>query len=61
MTMPLRRTYLALNKPTGVIVSAGDPGRRTTVYDLVSATEAGSARLFRRISSRRVTSPRSSA
>ena len=46
VTLPLRRTYIALNKPPGVIVSAGDPGGRTTVYDLVSATEAGSARLF---------------
>ena len=43
---PARHTYIALNKPPGVIVSARDPGRRTTVFDLVPAAEAGSARLF---------------
>jgi 23S rRNA pseudouridine2605 synthase len=29
------RRYYALNKPPGVIVSARDPGGRTTVFDLV--------------------------
>lgn len=46
VALPAGHTYVALNKPPGVIVSAGDPGGRTTVFDLVSATEAGSARLF---------------
>ena len=46
ITPPARHIYVALNKPKGVIVSAADPGRRTTVFDLVSSAEAGSPRLF---------------
>jgi 23S rRNA pseudouridine2605 synthase len=36
--------YLALHKPTGVIVTASDPQGRTTIYDLLS--EVGGRRLF---------------
>lgn len=32
---PRHHRYYALNKPAGVIVSARDPGGRTTVFDLV--------------------------
>ncbi len=38
-------SHLALNKPAGVIVSARDPQRRTSVFDLLGE-EAGSGRLF---------------
>ncbi len=42
---PLRlHQYLALHKPPGVLVTARDPQRRPTVFDLVG--EAGSTRLF---------------
>ncbi|MGH7862139.1 MAG: pseudouridine synthase, partial [Candidatus Dormibacteraceae bacterium] len=37
--------YLVVNKPVGVIVSAGDPGHRRTVFDLI-ADEPGAPRLF---------------
>ena len=46
VSLPQSHTYIALNKPKGVIVSAADPGRRTTVFDLVNSAEAGSPRLF---------------
>ena len=42
---PLRlHHYLALHKPTGVLVTARDPQARPTIFDLVR--EAGSPRLF---------------
>lgn len=33
---PARHRYYVLNKPPGVMVTARDPGGRTTVYDLVN-------------------------
>ena len=42
---PLQRFhYIALNKPARVVVTAGDPERRRTVFDLVRDT--GAPRLF---------------
>jgi 23S rRNA pseudouridine2605 synthase len=42
---PLARFhYLALNKPSGIVVTARDPESRPTVFDLVK--DSGAARLF---------------
>ena len=42
---PAAHSYIAINKPAGVIVSASDERGRTTVFDLVGS-EAGPGRLF---------------
>ena len=34
-----RKIYLMLYKPTGVVTSYGDPGKRKTVYDLLNGLE----------------------
>ncbi|HEU0006256.1 MAG TPA: pseudouridine synthase [Terriglobia bacterium] len=34
-----RKIYLMLYKPTGVVTSYGDPGKRKTVYDLLTGLE----------------------
>ncbi len=46
---PARHRYLALNKPLGVVVSAEDPQRRPTVYELLppdQRPDAAGTRLF---------------
>ncbi len=45
VTPPAAHSYIAINKPAGVIVSASDERGRTTVFDLVG-NEAGPGRLF---------------
>ena len=35
---PEKHSYLALNKPEGYITTASDPGKRPTIYELVTAS-----------------------
>jgi len=46
LALPSGHRHLLLNKPRGIVVTARDPSRRTTVFDLLNEDATGGRRLF---------------